>query len=472
MNVYFKKKGAGKVNMLVILGLCASSAILIGGMKGQLFDLPRTQPSRGLNLDKTTRERGIQNLKPNKNHRIPDQQARAFYNELQLASMAAAKEYPSPALLYGACCGLGHRLMRQSAAFHLASRAKIPNVLVEWGDMCNVNKYGYPDMHGYLFGDGPLVTELKYNETRLIAIENQKVTPGWNITMRFGNEVDGYHNYDACDPVERQVVVDKAISDERFYRQLRSLFRFNDRVESFAEKNRFSERIVVGFHLRTGNGEIGDFTDKNRGIESLDAFLIRVVETTHTLIRNIEAATKNDYVLPPLIFVASDSHSTTEKLANVTRKYNIETVAIPQPRLKEGAGVTYNANFDTDTTCLESWISQFMDASLLGAADVLVAPRYSSFSQALPLVTVLSGSIVNAGRKQQENIKSNISDDSDRFTNRLFCEVTRYGDGMRCYDDYIDWTFAENEIFMPNQTIWNEESERSVAYGKQVKMLC
>lgn len=328
-------------------------------------------------------------------------------------------------------------------------------------------------------------------------------------SSRIANEVPGYKmpmscplNYTIRDPI----VVHKAKSDEFFYRQLRSLFRFNDQVRAFSEKHRFSDRIVLGLHIRAGNGETGDFMDKKRGILDIDVWLVHAVKTIHQLTIQIQLAYERrdsdsktimkqlDLSLSPLIFLATDDPSLVNKLADATRSYNISTVAYPQRRMDQGKGVSFyhkwkqedmtdnsktngsthnntkndtnrNNNNDDDgndntTACHESWMNQFIDATLLGSADVVVAAKYSSFSQAVPLLTVLAESIISHSyhstlplpsknikeKKKTSNSNADTNAASNRFAHRLFCEMNDMGVAMRCYDDYFDWVYVENPL--------------------------
>jgi len=324
-----------------------------------------------------------------------------------------------------------------------------------------------------------------YNKTDLY--NNTLLQREWNVKLKIVNEVPGYNAHNIANQfhrlpksTQRELFVDRAISDQRFYRQLRSLFRFNKRIKLFIDKHKFSERIVLGFHIRSGNGERGDFKRKNRGIEDLDDFLVNLANITHQLVNKIQSAQykgerETKYNLSPLVFIATDDPSVVDKFVNTAQVYGISVVSFPQSRLSTGKGVSYYTKFNNISACDNNWINQFIDASLLATADAVVAARYSSFSQAVPLVTVLSDSILDAARQKQShgftyNTTSVISatTTSNRFAHRLFCEINRFGDGMRCYDDYIDWCMQKNEIFVPTSLIWNKPSEEFVRYNKLV----
>ena len=118
------------------------------------------------------------------------------------------------------------------------------------------------------------------------------------------------------------------------------------------------------------------------------------------------------------------------------------------------------------STCHATWAAQFMDAALLGVADAVVAGRYSSFTQSLPLVTLLADSIRrHAGNLSRMGSDGGDDDVSQRrdlsewpedvvrsaterresrelYQNRIFCESNTLGDKLVCYDDYFDWLYA------------------------------
>jgi len=546
--------------------------------------------------------------------------------------------------IYRACCGLGHRLLRQASSYRWARDNGHPHLWVEWNKklvpMCGLGRApGELDLFEYFFGPGPMVllhdeTEAdlddydrvldlhvnmdvdvdvdvdvnvdvnvdvdvdamnattanknalkEYFHRQLDAIDRQlerktsdalatanandytydttriqkginlhtvqNMTGGWGRIELHKNGPPGYHK-NCLARQTREQLLDQAILDDRFYRQLKASFLFNDRIEAFAKDHRFSERLVLGIHVRAGNGETGDFVKKHRGIEDIDSWVLRMAETMDRLIQEIQSAQQqqqdgaavnnnnnnntsssssssstNPSSLPPLLFVATDDGSVVGKLANATRPYGIHTTTLPQIRLEAGAGVTYFAkNFEHDQ-CKESWLSQIADSMLLGAADVVIAARYSSFSQSLPLVSVLSGSIRDRKRKRNQgdlvgavgtdvdvgvdvdvdvdtnantnttgnNTGSAAADGANgnnettntttttnttnnhphyhhRFTRRLFCEGSRYGNGIRCYDDYLDWILSLNRLYVPSDAVFRDNAERAVNYRKEVMGLC
>jgi len=363
------------------------------------------------------------------------------------------------------------------------------------------------------------VSVAEFDATRLRVFSNHK---NFEALVRQQNVVwhrNGPPHYGrSCFKNQKeQQALDHAISDDLFYRQLTGSFRFHDRIQAFANEHRFSERLVLGIHVRAGNGETGDFEKKKRGIRDLDSWVTTVAETMDRLVQTIQSAQRNNdnnnnnnndhgstsfssstrsSSLPPLLFVATDDGSVIGKLADATRRSNIEVVSLPQQRMKPGSGVNYNARVEQDA-CFENWFSQIADAILLGAVDVVVAARYSSFTQSLPLVSVLSGSIRD--RKQQRNqhhqqqqqqqqetpaadattATTNDDDNDDdttttRFAHRLFCESSQDGHGLQCYDDYVDWMMGRNQLYVPatSSELFADEKERGKDHEKQLVAPC
>jgi len=424
-----------------------------------------------------------------------------------------------------------------TSAFHGAKLIGVRYMWASWGYECGVNNQGHPDIFDHLFGFGSMSVANDYHDSddddddvgddddgdgddgdgddgstlssRMYESMQDVFKRKFLNSSRFSNDVPGYQFPRGCPlnyAIRNPIVVHKAKSDEFFYRQLRSLFRFNDQVRAFSEKHRFSDRIVLGLHIRAGNGETGDFINKERGIRGdIDVWLVHAVKTIHQLTIQIRSAYERrdsdsktirkqlDLSLSPLIFLATDDPSLVNKLADATRSYNISTVAYPQRRVKQGKGVSFykrkqedmtdisktnesthnntkndtntNNNNDDDgddntTACHESWMNQFIDATLLGSADAVVAAQYSSFSQAVPLLTVLAESIISHSyhsalplpsqnineKKKTSNSNTDTDATSNRFAHRLFCEMNDMGVKMRCYDDYFDWVYAENPL--------------------------
>uniref|UniRef100_A0A7S4ARS6 Uncharacterized protein n=1 Tax=Pseudo-nitzschia australis TaxID=44445 RepID=A0A7S4ARS6_9STRA len=504
-----------------------------------------------------------------KQQRLPLPKSKAYYDALRIASVIKdQKEYrkgiDKHIYLYRSCCGLGHRLLRQAASFRYARDRKAPHLWIQWSVKkpirnCGLHQgYGHIDLYEYYFGAGPMVLldeaesdlddyqvdnvglwdvgsidkqlEMKasdalaaanvsasvdFDTSRLQVFSNHMVFEervGVSGVVFHNNGPPGYGKH-CIGKQTRDQMLDQGIIDDRFYRQLKASFLFNDRVRAFADEHRFSERLVLGIHIRAGNGETGDFVNKNRGIEDIDSWVVEMAKTMDQLIRKIQLA-QHDKVknntssyyssstllssssLPPLLFVATDDGLVVGKMANATKPYNIEAISLPQERMETGSGVSYKGfkSKSEDNQCKESWFSQIADAILLGAADVVIAARYSSFTQSLPLVSVLSGSIRERKRKRAngeddtamatdtDNTSNNMgSVDGDgavdenetntRFSRRLFCEGNGDGNGIQCYDDYLNWMLFKNQLFIPSEKVFRGAEARAY-YSREVLAPC
>jgi hypothetical protein len=233
---------------------------------------------------------------------------------------------------------------------------------------------------------------------------------------------------------EYDVILDKVMrSDVDFYHRLVDNYRFHSELQEFQIKHKWNERpLVIGLHLRAGNGENAHFAESGRASSfdadesAMIARLVRLVnmmairETKHLWERNVQRQDleQND-VLKPLLFIATDtahllplidkmirlgtmkaendfddhsrSRSKTNLVTNATMTQPmavplpLEIVTWPQDRLPKNGGVSFDALEGKGERCLEGWKSAVSDALLLSKADVLVAAKRSTFTQSLPL---------------------------------------------------------------------------------------
>jgi Nodulation protein Z (NodZ) len=194
-----------------------------------------------------------------------------------------------------------------------------------------------------------------------------------------------------------------------FYHQLRDRFRGQTVVNQF-RRDHFDNKIVIGIHIRAGNGESGDFSDRNRTIADLPKWLqslAALIRTTHlSSIRNGHKA---------VIFLATDTPSLESKLKVVLPE--VDVVVWSQQRPSEGSGVLFGVQGRVNIaveSCLDNWEDAFIDMMLLSYVDVLIAARPSSFTQALPMSLILSH-------------------------DKTFCEVNLDATAMQCYTTFQDW---------------------------------
>lgn len=395
--------------------------------------------------------------------RIPSDEERERYQPERERNYTGAN---IRSVSYRGVSGFGHRLARMSCAYHIAKVTNSSRLFASWGWECGPNEHGDPDIFDHLFGAGPMIVD------PLVSVRNggANVSHGWQSSVwwlltetgklpglilqyqngdkpHIINDVEGYIKADMVhrphDQVHQDIFLEKLISDVEFFHQLRVLFRFNHLARGFMEEHRFDDHTVIGLHIRAGNGETGDFEDKNRGIQNIDSWLEAAARTLHGLNATLNSmggeAHNLDQRKPPLIFLATDTPSVINKLSNYTKPYGIPVVTFPQERMKDGAGVSFWHKWETSSLCHQNWVSQFMDATILSASDVMVAGRYSSFSQTVPWTTMLAGSILGAiGMGDDDASRTHAS-------KKAFCEVSRNGDRLICYNDYRKWIFARHE---------------------------
>ncbi|KAG7357810.1 Nodulation protein Z NodZ [Nitzschia inconspicua] len=218
---------------------------------------------------------------------------------------------------------------------------------------------------------------------------------------------------------------DKIQSDVGFYQRLTRQYRFQSQVNDFMDRYRFSKRLVVGVHLRAGNGEGLHFQQAGRGVQMNETvFVERMVQT----MRNVISSQRSTHpqqddtavLLSPIIFLATDTAHLIPIFQQATKEYlNIETVVLEQLRLNINQGVTFEALAGTGDECLEGWKAMVNDMILLSHVNVLVAARYSTFTQSLPLSMIF--------HRQQ-----------------TFCEVSEDGKSMTCVSgDIHAWLFRQ-----------------------------
>ena len=310
-------------------------------------------------------------------------------------------------VFYKACCGLGHRLIRMSSAYHVAKLLAY-KLQPNWG-YCEESKTRKVGIFSHLF----------QRETDLAYINST----GQNLF--FANEVPGFlaafhaSRHRLCGFSEA-----KMNTDFDFYTSLRDRFRERSKIDGFVEKH-FAGKTVLGIHIRAGNGETGHFQRHHRGIHGSPRDWVSNVTSG---IRDLVSPTSP----PPVLYVASDTHQYIEFFRSALHGV-MPVVDWKQERPKDGDGVFFGeykpanaAVVSTDASkCLQRWKDALYDMLLLSHADVLIAGQSSSFTQSLPLSIVF-------GRKDKRKVDT------------AFCEVIRGSVGkLRCYESYIKWACDE-----------------------------
>jgi hypothetical protein len=335
-------------------------------------------------------------------------------------------------MIHLAIFGLGHRLIRTSTAWHLAQRLGVSQFKFNWGT-CGKDHSSGPRIFSYLFGtDEWAVPHLPSN--------NATATPphrGRNILVR--NDVYGYmpaqtfqdHRIPLNETLYKDAVgpfLSKINSDVDFFKKLQKSFVFRDRVDQFMRENKFQDHTVIGLHLRAGNGEETHFSYSGRHIANETTFVTNLVDLIHRflVVDGSKSWSKGEALpaKPPLIFLATDTAYLVPTFVNLTQRYGIKSVVLPQIRVPDRQGVTFSALRGAGEKCLLGWQAMVADMLLLSEADVLVAARHSSFTQSIPISLVL-----------------------DRNKNQRgphFCEVSNNATSMSCLQDLPTWLYRDN----------------------------
>jgi hypothetical protein len=317
---------------------------------------------------------------------------------------------------YFACCGAGHRLSKLVDAHYLAKQLKF-GLRVFFG-FCEKQ-----EVYSYFFGPQPL-DELEQAAGRS--------APG--LFVKVSNDAPGFKRIRREGPNSTcQCPEDRLEEDAKFYTSLRDRFRAREKIEAFRQAY-FTNHTVIGMHIRAGNGEKGDFINKNRTITD-PKWAVAMADQL------LELST--DWTEPPLLFIATDTSSMVTKFRSLL-KDKMPVVEMDQGRLQAGMGVLFGQSGHLMTAgeaCLAGWESAFTDMMLLSHADVVVAARPSSFTQSLPMSLVLS-----TPKLERKVIGS-------------FCEVNPMATAVRCYEDSIDWCCKGNTSFSL-QTIQNYDYRR------------
>jgi hypothetical protein len=369
------------------------------------------------------KERNQEILKRFENHQL-----NPMFSQLLKGTCSHTRRHQTSysSIEYVACCGLGHRLARMSAAAHVAAIMGA-GLHSQWG-CCEEE-----DVFTYMFGDEPIVFEQKNTNsssaaaagadamiTTTTSTESLLATNfnGEPFHIQFRNEVPGMPNRNSIPPEQRcPATCGKRDTDFAFYSALMQRYKRRQLVLDFMEQqHQFSKHTVVGIHVRAGNGEGGDFAKKKRHIQDKNAF----VESTVINILNLI----QDAADPPLLFIATDTPHYVQSFREALRG-KMDVIDLPQLRPTEGEGVLFGEHKEFKShakeTCENGWDAVFQDMMILSHADIVIAASDSSFTQAMPLSMALG--------RQNRKIQAS------------FCEV-KGGDlrKMQCYESHDDWS--------------------------------
>mmetsp|Transcript_2134 Transcript_2134/g.3158 ORF Transcript_2134/g.3158 Transcript_2134/m.3158 type:complete len:482 (+) Transcript_2134:97-1542(+) len=297
---------------------------------------------------------------------------------------------------YYACCGLGHRLTKMSDAWFISRELNLA-LKTFWG-FCEE----YTEVFSYLFGSQPL-EEVKNVEPggKLIRLRNGGLPGMVNLVRTVENKTAGITC--PCDGNE-----DKIQHDIDYYKSLYQRFQFRDSVESFKLEHKWENHTVLGMHVRAGNGEMGDFTDKGRGIQNVQNWTRRICTKLKSMILNRNISN-------PMLYIATDTPAMIEYFQSGMS--NIPVIDLPQERIETGVFFgEQGANAERGSKCLDGWVQAVSDMMILASSDTVIAARPSSFVQAMPQSLAFSRGHENA-----------------------FCEFNLDASEMNCYDNYRQW---------------------------------
>lgn len=274
-------------------------------------------------------------------------------------------------------------------------------------------------------------------------------------------------------------------SDVDFYHRLEDNYQFKQEIREFQTQHKWDERpLVIGLHLRSGNGEDAHFVESGRA----SSFVIDESTMIYRLLRLIMMAVNQEMkhsgevtpgseqrseghgensALRPLLFVATDTAHLVPLIENMVNSGTmkdenrimpsagmLEVLTWPQERLPKNAGVTFDTLQGKGERCLHGWRSAMSDSLLLSKTDILIAAKRSTFTQSLPMTlgfhrnwnenlsnTILpvakDGKIPRIFNDSRSKIKK--VDHKRRFA---FCEVDeRRSLDMTCFADARSWLF-------------------------------
>ena len=362
-----------------------------------------------------------------------------FNEDISSTASSPASENISK-IVHSARFGLGHRLNKMSSAWHLTKSLNLTRLEMQW-DSCK----GMQNIFPRLFRNS------SYIDVPVNGGDAMKANFARNASkvIKILNDVDGY--FGAMNYKYHQVPLsldeykdskspwlEMLESNVQFFKILRGRFVGREEVIKFMYEHGFRNHFVIGLHLRLGNGESHHFAETGRGVRDEMVFVKNVLDLLSIFLKKLRRSHPtrfaNSNIVPssgfcqrtemktPLIFLATDSPKFIPIIANTTQKWQVKTIVVPQTRVDKG--VTYE-EFKGGEKCLQGWYDMLMDSVVLSFSDVLVAPRYSSFTQTLPAHLIF--------------------DQNKGITGPSFCECSNTGKSMTCLEDMRNWIFRDDE---------------------------
>eukprot|EP00980_Cylindrotheca_fusiformis_P000383 scaffold92_cov85-Cylindrotheca_fusiformis.AAC.1 len=274
-------------------------------------------------------------------------------------------------VLHRGMVGLGHQLIRLSSVYHLAMLYKIPRIWPTQNPTCGGTIFS---IHEYLLGEGQIMVDLPFlgtdnlyehtlpfpdsfpnltyiDEARLLPTQREKLTRRANLN----NEVPGYARIEILSRILQKQLYAKDLTDYQLYHQVMLLFehKHKSRIRYVMNHTRFPEHTVIALHIRTGNGEGGDFDWKRRKIYNIDEWIANVVN----LLCDYQSNHANYFRGRPLmIYVGTDTGSIIPMLHDISSQHcRIPIVSAEQAYPEEGKSVSFLQKYPNDESCFKAW---------------------------------------------------------------------------------------------------------------------
>lgn len=268
--------------------------------------------------------------------------------------MDSFKIRPANRLVHVSRQGLGHRLIRDASAYHLAKKLNLARMKLQWGSCAkDTNWKGAEDDSDGL----NIFQHLFSNDLLYVPTPSGPSREGKKVIVR--NDVYGYVPGQIYKkfmlPLDKEVYMDdygpfltKMESDSEFYDKLVENYVFKNEVEEFMEKHKFSEHEVIGIHLRAGNGE------ERRTIEDEEKFIDNFMDLVRIYVRVMKILYHDRFAKrSPLIFFATDTQRLIPEMERVAQDFGVKVVTLPQIRVDKGA--TFKQLSGREHQCLEGW---------------------------------------------------------------------------------------------------------------------
>jgi hypothetical protein len=227
-------------------------------------------------------------------------------------------------------------------------------------------------------GEQDMLTIKTYNRDQIkIVLEKQKeiknptIIPSVNAAFVlannhgpisfFGNKVN-------------QNVIYSMDDAKQLYRAIKPLPKWKRIADDFAA-DQFSDRPILGVHIRHGNGE-GDFRDhfKKRSIDNMDKFI-------DVMVRKIKHYGQQHFNDDYTLLLCTDSVLVIDAVKPHFSHFSTRLIWRPEP----GAGLDFDVMYK-DVRGLQSAINALIDMLLLAKCDTVLMTRDSAFLAQVPYV--------------------------------------------------------------------------------------